>query len=86
MGRLTDDARPLEAPEDTELLQGAQILEVLEAGVLVMDSQGVVTRCNGAAGRLMGVDPDGVVGGHLPLATGPSVTSTWPARSSWRST
>jgi diguanylate cyclase (GGDEF)-like protein/PAS domain S-box-containing protein len=68
MGRLRHEARLLEGQSDPELLRGAQILEVLEAGVLVLDANGVVTRCNGAAGRLLGVDPDAIVGHHLPLA------------------
>ena len=68
MGRLTDEARLLEAQTQPELLQSAQILEVLEAGVLVTGSDGMVTRCNGAAGRLLGVAPDAVIGRRLPLA------------------
>jgi diguanylate cyclase (GGDEF)-like protein/PAS domain S-box-containing protein len=68
MGRLTDEARLLGAQTDAESLHGRQILEVLEAGVLVTDADGVATLCNGAAGRLMGVDPDSVIGRRLPFA------------------
>ncbi len=47
--------------------RAAQVVDALEAGVLVMDAEGVVTRCNGSAARLIGADRAGVLGRRLPL-------------------
>ena len=67
VGRLTEEARLLEAQTDPEQLNSAQILEVLEAGVLITDGDGVVVHCNAAGGRLMGVSPAAVIGQRMPL-------------------